>query len=77
MKNFFYLFVVFTFVSCQERLIYKWSDINESLGQLQKARDELRSSISNLEYEGYDCSELESIDSRLKKVERILEKHFD
>jgi len=39
--------------------------------------DELEEEISNLEYEDYDTSELENIDDRLKKVERILEKSFN
>lgn len=64
------------FTSCEEKIRYRWGDINESLGQLQDSREELQEEISNLEYEGYDTSELEDIDNRLKKVERILQKHF-
>ena len=70
------VFVLSTFASCEEKINYNWSDINESLGQLQKARGELKNTISDLESEGYDCSELENIDNRLKKVERILDEHF-
>ena len=77
MKNFIILFIIVALTSCQERIVYKWGEINESLGQLQDAREELKSAISDLEYEGYDCSELENIDKRLKKVEGILEEHFD
>lgn len=73
----FFLTVLFIFSSCQERISYKWGEINESLGQLQDAREELRSTISYLEYEGYDCSELEDIDSRIKKVEQILDRRFN
>lgn len=77
MRRIVFLFILFTLSSCQERINYKWSEINESLSQLQDAREELKSAISDLEDEGYDCSELENIDSRLKKVEGILEEHFD
>ena len=68
--------VLLTFTSCQERITYKWGDINESLGQLQDARNELESVISDLEDNGYDCSELDNIDTRLKKVENILDANF-
>ena len=77
MRKIAFLFILFSFSSCQERINYKWSEINESLGQLQEAREELKSAISDLEYEGYDCSELEKIDNRLKKVEGLLEEHFN
>lgn len=77
MRKVIIVLIVLSFFSCQERISYKWSEINESLGQLQEAREELKSAISDLEYEGYDCSGLESIDHRLKKVEGILEEHFN
>ena len=67
----------FLFTSCEEKISYGWGEINESLGLLQDAREELEEEISNLEYEDYDTSELENIDDRLKKVERILEKSFN
>lgn len=70
------IFTILLLSSCQERVTYKWSEINESLGELQKARNELQDEISNLESEGYDCSQLEEIDARLKKVENILDEHF-
>jgi hypothetical protein len=72
-----FLITLFVFTSCEEKITYGWGDINESLGQLQKARNELKSEISNLEYEGYDTSSLEDIDNRLKKVENILDEHFN
>ena len=65
------------FTSCEEKITYGWGDINESLGLLQDARNELKDEISDLEYEGYDTSDLEKIDERLKKVERILERKFN
>lgn len=65
------------FTSCEEKIRYEWGEINESLGQIQDAREELKEEISNLEYEGYDTSELEDIDNHLEKVERILAKHFN
>lgn len=65
------------FTSCEEKIRYGWGDINESLGQLQDAREELKEEISNLECKGYDTSELENIDDHLKRVERILAKHFN
>ena len=67
----------FLFTSCEEKISYGWGEINESLGLLQDAREELEEEISNLEYEDYDTSELENIDDRIKKVERILEKSFN
>lgn len=70
------IFTILLLSSCQERVTYKWGDINESLGELQSARNELQDEISNLESEGYDCSQLEEIDARLKKVESILDEHF-
>ena len=77
MKNIAFI-ITFLFVlsSCEEKIPYKWSEINDSLGELDKARKELKSEISNLEDEGYDCSELESIDNRLKKAEKILDSRF-
>lgn len=70
------IFTILLLSSCQERVTYKWGDINESLGELQSARNELQDEISNLESEGYDCSQLEEIYARLKKVESILDEHF-
>ena len=58
-------------------ILYKWGDINYSLGQLQDARDELESVISDLEDRGYDCSELENIDNHLENVIDVLEEKFD
>lgn len=66
----------FLFTSCEETISYEWSDINESLGLLQDARNELEDEISDLEYDGYDTSDLEEIVKRLKKVERILDRKF-
>ena len=71
------LFALLIFTSCEEKISYGWGDINESLGLLQEARNDLAIEISNLEAEGYDASELEDIDNRIKKVEGILEKHFN
>ena len=65
------------FTSCEEKITYGWGDINESLGLLQDARNELKDEISDLEYEGYDTSDLEKIDERLRKVERILDRKFN
>lgn len=65
------------FTSCEEKITYGWGDINESLGLLQDARNELKDEISDLEYEGYDTSDLEEIDERLRKVERILDRKFN
>lgn len=65
------------FTSCEEKIAYGWGDINESLGLLQDARNELKDEISDLEYEGYDTSDLEEIDERLRKVERILDRKFN
>lgn len=65
------------FTSCEEKITYGWGDINESLGLLQDAREELKDEISDLEYEGYDTSDLEAIDERLRKVERILDSKFN
>lgn len=70
------LFTILMLTSCQEHIRYTWGNINESLGQLQDAREELKSEISNLESEGYDCSQFEEIDARLEKVENILDEHF-
>lgn len=70
------LSTVFVLTSCEERITYKWSEINESLGLLQEAREELEEEISDLEDRGYDTYELESIDDNLRKVERILGEHF-
>jgi len=71
------LFALLIFTSCEEKISYGWGDINESLGLLQEARNDLAIEISNLEAEGYDASELEDIDNRIKKVEGILEKRFN
>lgn len=71
------LFTLFVFISCEEKITYEWSDINESLGLLQEARKDLKIEISNLESNGYDSYELEAIDERLKKVERFLDKNFN
>ena len=71
------LFTLFIFFSCEEKITYEWSDINESLGLLQEARKDLKIEISNLESNGYDSYELEAIDERLKKVERFLDKNFN
>jgi hypothetical protein len=71
------LFALFFYSSCEEKITYGWSDINESLGLLQEARKDLKIEISNLENDGYDSSELEDIDKRLKRVESILDKHFN
>lgn len=65
------------FTSCEEKITYGWGDINESLGLLQDARNELKDEISDLEYEGYDTSDLEKIDERLRKIERILDRKFN
>jgi hypothetical protein len=65
------------FTSCEEKITYGWGDINESLGLLQEARKDLKTEISNLESERYDASELEDIDNRLKRVESILDQHFN
>ena len=65
------------FTSCEEKIAYGWGDINKSLGLLQDARNELKDEISDLEYEGYDTSDLEEIDERLRKVERILDRKFN
>ena len=65
------------FTSCEEKITYGWGDINESLGLLQDARNELKDEISDLEYEGYDTSDLEEIDERLRKVESILDRKFN
>ena len=67
----------FFLTSCEEKITYGWGDINESLGLLQEARKDLRTEISNLEDDGYDSSELEDIDNRLRKVESILDKKFN
>lgn len=64
------------FTSCEDKITYGWGDINESLGLLQDARNELQDEISDLDYEGYDTSDLEKIDERLKKVIRILDRKF-
>lgn len=59
MRRFLCLFLIlFAFTSCEESISYKWSEINESLGQLQDAREELGKTITKLESEGYDCFEL-------------------
>jgi len=71
------LSALFIFTSCEEKITYGWGDINESLGLLQEARKDLKTEISNLESEGYDASELEDIDNRLKRVESILDQHFN
>ena len=76
LKLFILLSTVFVLSSCEERITYKWSEINKSLGLLQDARDELKEEISYLEDRGYNTYELESIDDNLKKVERILGEHF-
>ena len=75
-KKVFYFSLLLLFTSCQERITYKWSEINESLGKLQDAREELRSVISELEYIEYDCSDLEAVDANLKRVERIIDSRF-
>lgn len=76
LKLFILLSTIFVLTSCEESITYKWSEINESLGLLQDAREELEEEISDLEDKGYDTYELESIDENLKRIERILEKHF-
>ena len=76
LKLFVLLSTIFVLTSCEERITYKWSEINESLGLLQDAREELKGEISYLEDRGYDAYELESIDDKLKKVERIIGEHF-
>ena len=76
LKLFILLSTIFVLTSCEERITYKWSEINESLGLLQDAREELEEEISDLEDKGYDTYELESIDDKLKKVERIIGEHF-
>jgi hypothetical protein len=76
-KLFILLSALFIFTSCEEKITYGWGDINESLGLLQEARKDLKTEISNLESEGYDASELEDIDNRLKRVESILDQHFN
>ena len=76
LKLFILLSTIFVLTSCEERITYKWSEINESLGLLQDAREELKEEISYLEDRGYDTYELESIDDKLKKVERIIGEHF-
>jgi len=76
-KVFILIIATFVFSSCEERINYKWGEINESLGLLQDARNELQNTISDLESAGYDSSELEGIDNRLKKVERILDSRFN
>ena len=70
------LIVLLSITSCKEWISYEWGEINKSLGELQKARNELRDVISDLEVEGYDCYELEEIDSRLEEVEDILDARF-
>ena len=70
------LITLFVFTSCEDKITYGWGDINESLGLLQDAREELKDEISDLEYEGFDTSDLEEIDERLEKVERILDSKF-
>ena len=70
------LSALFIFTSCEEKIYYDWGDINESLGELQNARIELQSEMSEMESEGYDTSGLQDIDNRLKKVERILDEKF-
>ena len=76
LKLFILLSTIFVLTSCEERITYKWSEINESLGLLQDAREALKEEISDLEDRGYDTSELESIDNKLNKVERIIGEHF-
>ena len=76
LKLFILLSTIFVLTSCEESITYKWSEINESLGLLQDAREELEEEISDLEDKGYDTYELESIDDKLKKVERIIGEHF-
>ena len=76
LKIFILLSTIFVLTSCEESITYKWSEINESLGLLQDAREELEEEISDLEDKGYDTYELESIDDKLKKVERIIGEHF-
>ena len=70
------LSTIFVLTSCEERITYTWSEINESLGLLQEAREELQEEISVLESRGYDTYKLESIDNNLKKVERIIGEYF-
>ena len=64
------------FTSCEEKITYGWGDINESLGLLQDVREDLKDEISDLEDEGYDTSDLQEIDERLRKIERILDRKF-
>ena len=77
MRKIAFMFItLFLLTSCEERITYKWSEINVSLGQLQDAREELQSVISDLEYEDFDTSKLEEVDDRLRKVEKILDSNF-
>lgn len=71
------LVFMLAFISCQDMIMYKWSQINYSLGELQDARNELENVISDLEYRGYDCSELENINNRLENVYDVLEAKFE
>ena len=76
LKLFILLSTIFVLTSCEESITYKWSEINESLGQLQDAREKLEQEISYLEDEGYNTFELELIDDKLKKAEEIIGEHF-
>ena len=76
LKFSFLLSFLFVLTACEERITYKWSEINESLGLLQDAREELEDEISYLEGRGYDTYELESVDDNLKRVERFLNEYF-
>lgn len=71
------LISLFVFTSCEEKIIYGWGEINESLGLVQYCREELKDEISDLEHKGYDTSDLEEIDEQLSKVERILDSKFN
>ncbi len=68
------VFVLFS--SCEDSIVYRWSEINESLGLLEDARGELEYIIYELEQDGYDTYGLEGINNRLQEVEDILDSNF-
>lgn len=81
----FLLTALSIFTSChKERISYDRNEIEESLYQLQEARNELRKFVSDLEYSDfidYDCayesdyrSKLENVDRHLEDVVSILDK---
>ena len=69
------LSTILVLTSCTEKKTHKWSEINESLDLLQEVREELKQEIYDLEDRGYDVYGLESIDSKLEGVERLLEEY--